>query len=420
MIHFEFGFYSSFLLVFFVHGLVYAVLLFRKGINNESSADKWLGIFLLLCILYITPWMVGFAGWYDNQPYRDFLFYFPFQHLFFIGPVIFFYVQSLLNPAFQFGRKEWLQLIPGISYLLFTLLMYVTDKVILKKYFFLADGTDPDFDSWYQYAGFISMSVYFLLSLRYYMIYKKIIVQVISYAEVVLFRWVQKFLIAFLCMLLLKLFFFAGTQIPAFRKLSYTGPWWQYFSFAIVFYYIAITGYSNSIEAKISFKINLLEYKKATLLLAPISSFRNDNVIEDAQMVEIDLREAERQNYDDEKVFVSEWRLKIIQLVESEKNYEDPELSLNQMAKQLQTNASILSKAINQGFGLNFNDFINQYRIEKVKQMLCAGEQKTKTLLTIAYDCGFNSKATFNRAFKKATGLSPKDWITNEISNHQV
>jgi len=417
MIHFEFGFYSSLLLIFFVHGLVYAILLFRKGVNNESTADKWLGIFLLLCILYITPWMVGFAGWYDHQPYRDFLFYFPFQHLFFIGPVIFFYVQSLLNPAFKFNRKEWLQLIPGLSYLMFSLVVFVTDKVILKKYFFLADGTDPDFDSWYQYAGFISMSAYFLLSLRYYIIYKKIIVQVISYADVVLFRWVQKFLIAFLCMLLLKLLFFAGTQIPAFRKLSYTGPWWEYFSFALVFYYIAITGYSNSIEAKVSFKINLLEYKKATLLLAPISSLQNEYVVEDAQMIEIDLRDAEKQNYGDENVFVSEWRQKIVQLVESEKNYEDPELSLNQMAKQLQTNATILSKAINQGFGLNFNDFINQYRIEKVKQMLYAGEQKTKTLLGIAFDCGFNSKATFNRAFKKVTGLSPKDWIIREILN---
>ena len=415
MIHFEFGVYSSLLLIFFLHGLVYAVLLFRKGINNESTADKWLGIFLLLCILYITPWMVGFAGWYDNQPYRDFLFYFPFQQLFFIGPVIFFYTQSLLNPAFQFGRKEWLQLTPGISYLLFTLIMYVTDKIILKKYFFLAGGTDPDFDSWYQYTGFISMSVYFLLSLRYYMIYRKIIVQVISYADLVLFRWVQKFLIAFLCMLLLKVFFFAGMQIPAFRKLSYIGPWWEYFSFAIVFYYIAITGYSNSIEAKVSFKINLLEYKKATLMLSSFSSLLNDNVIEDTQPVEIDLAETESQSYDDENGFLKEWRPKIIQLNESKKNYEDPELSLNQMARQLQTNVSILSKAINQGFGLNFNDFINQHRIEKVKQRLHTGEQKTKTLLGIAYDCGFNSKATFNRAFKKATGLSPKDWITKEL-----
>ncbi len=45
--------------------------------------------------------------------------------------------------------------------------------------------------------------------------------------------------------------------------------------------------------------------------------------------------------------------------------------------------------------------------------LLKAGEQKNQTLLGIAFDCGFNSKATFNRAFKKQTGLSPKEWIEN-------
>ena len=415
MLHFEFGFYSSFLLIFFIHGLVYAILLYRKGVKNESNADKWLGIFLLLCILYITPWMVGFAGWYDNQPYRDFLFYFPFQHLFFIGPIIFFYVQSLLNPAFKFGKKEWVHLIPGILYVLFSLTMYVTDKIILKKYFYLAGETDPDFDSWYQYAGFISMLFYFLLSLRYYRIYRKMIIQVISYADIVLFQWVQKFLIAFLCMLLLRLIFFAGMQIPAFKRLAYTGPWWEYFSFAIVFYYIAITGYSNSIEVKISFKINLLQDKKATLLLPPVSYNENNNFIDEAELIEIDIEESKKENINNSPLFTNEWRPKILQLIHTEKIYEDAELSLTQMAKQLQTNASILSKAINQGFDMCFNDFINQYRIEAVKEKLIAGEQKTQTLLGIAYDCGFNSKATFNRAFKKATGQSPKDWIKQQI-----
>ncbi|MEN9570864.1 MAG: hypothetical protein RL172_2095, partial [Bacteroidota bacterium] len=90
MLYFEFGFYSSLLLIFFVHGFVYALLLYRKALKNASTADKWLSLFLILCILYITPWMVGFGGWYDNQPYRDILFYVPFQHLFLIGPVTFF------------------------------------------------------------------------------------------------------------------------------------------------------------------------------------------------------------------------------------------------------------------------------------------------------------------------------------------
>ncbi|HRG82867.1 MAG TPA: hypothetical protein PLO99_10140, partial [Chitinophagaceae bacterium] len=171
---FDFGLQSSLLLVFFIHGLVYAFLLYRKGRVNETRADQWLGLFLLLCVLYISPWMLGFGGWYDNQPYRDILFYVPFQQLYFIGPVIFFYVQSLLNPSFRFGKKECWHLIPGLLYLLFSIVMVVTDKLVLKKYFFLASGTDPDFDTWYQVTGFLSMLTYFVLSLRYYNLYKKL------------------------------------------------------------------------------------------------------------------------------------------------------------------------------------------------------------------------------------------------------
>ena len=102
---------------------------------------------------------------------------------------------------------------------------------------------------------------------------------------------------------------------------------------------------------------------------------------------------------------------KLLQLMQSGKAYEDPELSLAQVAKQLQSNPSFISRMVNTGFGVNFNDFVNQFRIEAVKEMLNNGEHKEQTLLGIAFDCGFNSKATFNRAFKKVTGSSPKEWI---------
>jgi AraC-like DNA-binding protein len=407
--YFGFGFYSSLLLIFFVHGLVYAILLYRKGIRNESQSDKWLSVFLLLCILHIAPWMLGFAGWYDKQPYRDFLFYTPFQHLFFIGPVIFFYIQSLLNPSFKFGRKEWWHLLPGALYLLFSIVMIVTDKLVLKKYFFLANGMDPDFDTWYQSAGFISMLVYFLLSLRYFNLYKKLMMQVVSYADVLLFRWVKNFLYAFLIILLLRLLFSLGALIPAFENLDYVGPWWQYFSFAIVFYYIAITGYSNSIQTKIPFKVSLLSYKPLLLLPDIQRASIKTAFIEEAQLVEIETTQPVATKEDE--TLVTEWKEKVLRLVQESKIYEDAELSLTQVAKKLSTNPSVISKVINQGFQLNFNDFINHYRIEAVKAKLKVGEQKTQTLLGIAYDCGFNSKATFNRAFKKFTNLSPKEWM---------
>jgi len=407
--HFEFGFYSSLLLVFFVHGLVYAVLLYAKGIRNDAPSDKWLSLFLLLCILYIAPWMLGFGGWYDTQPYRDIIFYVPFHHLFFIGPVIFFYVQSLLNPSFRFGKKEWLHLLPGILYLLYSLVIFVTDKIVLKTYYFLADGKDRDFDNWYQYAGLVSMIFYFVLSIRYYQLYKKLMVQVISYADLVLFKWVKNFLMAFLLMQLLQVAFYL-LAIPFPQMDTYIGSWWFFFSFAVIFYYIAITGYSNSIQTKVPFKLNLLA--NAPLLLLPDAAQPAvaTNFFEEAEV--IDITDAPPAKKEDSSL-LAEWKPRILELLLVQKIYEDPELSLAQMAKQLKTNPSLLSKMINQGFQLNFNDFINHHRIEAVKDKLKAGEQKTQTLLGIAYDCGFNSKATFNRAFKKATGTSPKDFMAS-------
>ena len=406
---FEFNKYSSLLLIFFVHGLVYAILLYRKGVINETRSDKWLSLFLLLCILYIAPWMIGFAGWYDTQPYRDILFYVPFQHLYFIGPVIFFYVQSLLNPSFRFGKKEWLHLLPGIFYLLFSIVMVVTDKLVLKEYYFLANGADPDFDTWYQLTGFFSMLIYFLLSLRYYSLYKKLMVQVISYADVVMFRWIRNFLLAFLLMLLVRLIFYiVGMFIPD----TYINSWWYFLAFAIIFYYIAITGYANSIETKIAFQPNLLTYRPALLLNYNPLQFTDYIETEEAEVIAISAVANNNETAD-----VKEWKEKLLQLMHSAKAYEDPELSLTQVAKQLQSNPSFISRMVNQGFQQNFNDFVNQFRIEAVKEMLNKGEQKKQTLLGIALDCGFNSKATFNRAFKKATGLSPKEWIDKKLSN---
>ena len=105
------------------------------------------------------------------------------------------------------------------------------------------------------------------------------------------------------------------------------------------------------------------------------------------------------------------WKSKIETLIQAEKLYQNPELTLTDLAKKLETNAAVISKTINQGFQMNFNDCINNYRIEAVKNSFSNGEHKKSTLLGIAFDSGFNSKATFNRAFKKNTGKTPKEFI---------
>ena len=398
---YDFNFYSSLLLITFTQGVIYCLLLLKKGIVTEDKSNFWLSIFVFLCSMFIAPWMLGFAGWYDNQPYRDFMFYIPFQHLFFIGPIIFFYTQSLLNPSFRFNKKNALHLLPGILYLVYNICLFVYDKIIIKDYYFYQDGMDKDFDEWYQIAGKISMTFYFILSIRYYNRYKKLIVQVSSNAEEVLFKWIKNYLIAFLIMLLLPHFFEVITYyFPSTN--SYEDGWWFYLAYSLVLYYIAITGYSNDVHSKIGFKMSVFNSKPILLLNDSLETFQ-----EEENVIDIDYEDQTEKKSEE----IELWKQQIELLIQSEKLYQDPELSLTQVAKKLQTNTAIISKAINQGFQMNFNDFINNYRIEAVKELFAKGEHKKSTLLGIAYDCGFNSKATFNRAFKKNTNYSPKEYL---------
>jgi AraC-like DNA-binding protein len=396
---FSFGFYSSVLLISFTQGMIYSVLILAKAIKTQDKSNYLLSFFIFLCCLYIAPWMLGFAGWYDNQPYRDILFYTPFQHLFFVGPIIFFYTQSLLNPSFKFLKKEALHLIPGFIYLLYIIAIWIYDKFIFGDYYFYKNGMDKDFDDWYQKLGLVSMIVYFILSIQYYNVYKKLMFQVVSYADTILFKWIKTYLIAFLVMLLLPIFFdIIGVFYPEIK--SYQGSWWFFLFFSIVMYYIAITGYSNPINATIPFKMSFFD-KNSILLLNENQTNETENSID------IQYETVEDSNSPE----IEHWKKKIETLIQEEKWYQNSELTLLDLAKKLGTNVSVISKTINQGFQMNFNDCINSYRIKAVKNSLAGGEHKNSTLLGIAFDSGFNSKATFNRAFKKNTGKTPKEYI---------
>ncbi|MDA3853852.1 MAG: helix-turn-helix domain-containing protein, partial [Bacteroidales bacterium] len=90
--------------------------------------------------------------------------------------------------------------------------------------------------------------------------------------------------------------------------------------------------------------------------------------------------------------------------------YLNPDLKINDVALVMQHSTQEISQAINQNFGQGFTDFINTYRVDRIKEELKKSENKHLTLPAIANKGGFNSKSSFYRAFKKVTGQTPADY----------
>jgi len=103
-------------------------------------------------------------------------------------------------------------------------------------------------------------------------------------------------------------------------------------------------------------------------------------------------------------------------LMREEKLYLDSELSLNDLSDRMNLSVHQLSELINQGHSLNFNDYINQFRVEEFKHLLQQRRFENDTLLAVAFEAGFNSKTTFNTSFKKFTGLTPSQYKRSLIS----
>ncbi len=93
--------------------------------------------------------------------------------------------------------------------------------------------------------------------------------------------------------------------------------------------------------------------------------------------------------------------------LEAHRSFLEPELTLKALARRLGVGERDLSQALNQSLGLHFFDFINRARIEHAKALITQDDARPQTLLETAYASGFNSKSSFNTAFKKHTGLTP-------------
>lgn len=374
------AFYLSYksitLLFFFLQGIIFSFILLKKGVELEKKSSIWMSFFTFLCCLYISPWMFGYAGWYGIDGYREILFFLPLKHYFLLGPALYFYSKTLMNPSYEFSAKDRLHFIPALLYLIYALVIFITDVLILENFYFYADGRDKELKPIYQFIGATYLIFYVSLSIKIYFKYRSEIYNELSFADTVTYKWFKQFLIALVIILIARVVFLIF--YPNWGDFGI--KFWYYFIFSVLFYYIAINSLMNSLSQSIPFEFP--DSKQP-------DNDKNPKLLED----------------------LSEKKMELEKVMKDQSLYRIPTLSLQDMSRELNVSKEQISTIINQGFGMNFNDYINALRIEEIKNRLELGDSTRFTILGIALESGFNSKTTFNRAFKKYTGFTPIQYL---------
>ena len=364
---------SAILLAIFIQAVVTAFLLFKRGSKGNKKSDKFLSALIFFLGLSLTDFVIGFLGFYEKYPK---LVFFPFENLFLITALIYLFCVSLLKkdkPENKIiGKHLFIPAIYFVSHFIIFLLPNSTKEKILTDFYFT-------------FFVYIESLLFYVLSAYYFVHIIKVLkrhTQIANQAypqiNPAILNWLRYFVIGFIIYLTIDFMLSVSSVLFHF---NFEQQYWKYIVRALLTSFLCLAGYN--FDEKVSL---------------PNSEFQKSET-ENEQKSEL-INEKEL-------IFIKE---KILSIFQKDKLYLEPELDLNKLSKQLGISSNILSYVINKGFEKNFNDFVNTYRINEVIEKMKNPANVNFTLLSIAFDCGFNSKTTFNRVFKKVTQKSPKEF----------
>lgn len=383
----NFNLYSSPLLILVAQGLVFAMLLFSKYKNKNSISYFILASILLITCYHRTTYTIGFMDWYDTYRNTKINYYLVNLGLI-VVPLIYFYVKSITISDFRFKKIHIWHFVPGILYFLIKMVVLVYDAnqsgfSETQNGYLVQNFQWKYVDPFHSLITYIQTIVYLVLTLQLYATYRKNITQYFSNTYALELNWTRNFLLIYTALFIYDI----GQTVVnlAIVELSWTQKWWLQFLNAVAIIYIGIKGYITDTD-----KLKGLDFNNETTPVF-LSNTKNN-------------KQPLSQELKDNKRVLSDY-------FDKEKPYLDSELNLITLSRKLNMSRSQLSEVINEGFGKNFNDFVNSYRVEAIKQMFREGKHKELSLLGIALECGFNSKATFNRVFKKIAEISPTEFL---------
>jgi len=359
------------------------VLLFVRYFRNRQVSDLLLGSLLTILCYHRTTYIIGFMDWYDtfqNTKINYWLIAFEFS----VGPLLYLYVKSVTTSGFKFMKSHIYHFIPQIIYVVYKLWLISYDAsqpgFADTQNGVMMESIDMQYVSpFYSLFTNVQMILYLAFTVQIFIRYRSKIKQFYSNTFRLELNWLASFLAIYI---LLFTFSIVQTVINiSIFEMSWIQRWWFHFVSSLAIIYIGVKGFYTKTD-----KLTDLEFNNVTAM--PTAIIVNEGI----------------QSYEKEIA-------KLNTYIENEKPHLNPEMSLKLMANGLNYAPAQLSEIINNGLGINFNDFINKYRVEEMKRSLENGDQKSLSLVAIAFDCGFNSKATFNRVFKKVVGMSPTEYL---------
>ncbi|WP_165142699.1 helix-turn-helix domain-containing protein [Halalkalibaculum roseum] len=123
-------------------------------------------------------------------------------------------------------------------------------------------------------------------------------------------------------------------------------------------------------------------------------------------------KETNRQEQSSNHTEYEELKKRLLAIIEEKKLYQDEDVSLRILSEYMDVPIKKVSHLINQYLDTTFYNLMNTYRIDMFKEKVKKGELEQKTILALALESGFNSKATFNRVFKQNEGMTPSQYVS--------
>jgi AraC-like DNA-binding protein len=290
------------------------------------------------------------------------------------GPLLYLYTKSAIKGK-KLDFKEGLHFLPFIvSYLLFSTFWFLPAETKIE--IFRQEGKGFEIQLIINQIGFsISGLVYIALSLIALYKHKQQIQHQFSSLEKVQFDWLRN-LIYGLAIIWIAIYIGNDSLI---------------FSFVVIF--VILIAYFGIKQ------VGIFTENQESIVLEP----QNSSLTETEKYANSGLSSET----------VNSIHQQLQTLMIEEKEYRNPELTLGELAHKLGVHSNHLSQVINSIEGKSFFDYINHLRVEDFKLKVAQEENSKYTFLAIALECGFNSKTSFNRNFKKETGMSPSDYIKN-------